>query len=388
MGFLHNPQLLWWRKAIFQIHLWVGIALCLYLVVIGVTGSILVFESEIEHAAYPQLWRAPAPSASSGNREADLADVIACVKHAYPGRFITAAYVPDKPGDNFEVFLYRDGQSLYVFADPQSGRIVGTLDPDASWLIWIINLHFRLLAGHTGLILNGLGAAGLLILCLTGLVVWWVGLHRWMRGLKVNLRAGWKRINFDLHSAVGFWTLAVVSMWAFTGVYFVWPDPIESAVNHFSSIASARPPVFTVPHHGSNGPQADLRPMIHRAQQSSPNASFAGAFFPRNSQGALTLLMARSDPRNFSHMDYVYFDPVTSQQLAIWHRGLNSTWGASFIFWLSPLHFGMDWGLLIKILWAVLGCSLSLLSMTGVLMYWNRSLSKQWNSIRNRVVVR
>jgi uncharacterized iron-regulated membrane protein len=146
--------------------------------------------------------------------------------------------------------------------------------------------------------------------------------------------------------------------------------------------------VFAVPHHGNNAPWADLTSMIHQSQLSSPSAIFAGAFFPRNSSGALTLLMARSDPRNFSHMDYVYFDPVTGQQLAIWHRGFNSTWGASFIFWLSPLHFGMDWGLLIKILWAILGCSLSLLSITGVLMYWNRSLSKKWNTFRNRAIVR
>jgi len=56
MGFLDKPRRLWWRKAIFQIHLWVGLVLCLYVLIIGVTGSILVFESEIEHAVYSHLW--------------------------------------------------------------------------------------------------------------------------------------------------------------------------------------------------------------------------------------------------------------------------------------------------------------------------------------------
>jgi uncharacterized iron-regulated membrane protein len=81
-------------------------------------------------------------------------------------------------------------------------------------------------------------------------------------------------------------------------------------------------------------------------------------------------------------MDYVYFDPASGRQLALWHRGMNNTWGGRFIFWLSPLHFGYDWGLAIKILWATLGCSLPILAITGVLMYWNRSLRKRWDALR------
>jgi uncharacterized iron-regulated membrane protein len=83
--------------------------------------------------------------------------------------------------------------------------------------------------------------------------------------------------------------------------------------------------------------------------------------------------MARGVARNFSQMDYVYFDPATGRQLALWHRGINNTWGGSFIFWLGPLHFGYDWGLAIKILWTAIGCALPLLA--------NRSLSKKWKML-------
>jgi uncharacterized iron-regulated membrane protein len=378
MGFLDRPQRVWWRMAMFQIHLWVGIALCLYMLVIGVTGSILVFESELEHVAYPRLWRASGPQL--GNQAVEFPAVVATVMKAYPGYKITAAYLPDLPGDNFEVFVHQETSFQYVFIDANTGRIVGTINPDRSWLVWIIDLHFRLLGGRVGEILNGVGAGCLLLLCATGALVWWAGLKHWTRGLKINLHRSWRRINFDLHSAVGFWTLLVLSMWAFTGVYFVWPKPIESFVNRFSSIASANPPVFVLPPR-SDGPWADLHRMIEQAQQSSPNATFAGAFFPGSDKSALTLLMARGAARNFSQMDYVYFDPATGRQLALWHRGINNTWGGSFIFWLSPLHFGYDWGLAIKVLWAALGCALPLLAITGVLMYWNRSLSKKWKML-------
>jgi uncharacterized iron-regulated membrane protein len=174
---------------------------------------------------------------------------------------------------------------------------------------------------------------------------------------------------------MGFWTLLILSMWAFTGIYFVWPKPIESFVNRFSSVASANPPKFTIsPRDGE--PWVDLLAMIHHAQQSSPK--FAGAFFPRDEKSALTLLIARGAARNSTQMDYVYFDPATGRQLALWHRGVTDTWGGGFISWLNPLHFGYDWGLIIKVLWATLGLVLPLLSITGVLMYWNRSLSRKW----------
>jgi uncharacterized iron-regulated membrane protein len=378
MSFLHRPRKIWWRKAMFQAHLWVGIILCLYMLVIGVTGSILVFEEELEHTAYPNLWHASAEH--KNNASVDFPTVIHTVMEDYPGYQITAAYPPDRPGDNFEVFIYRNEKILYVFVDAYTGQKVGAIDPKHSWLVWIIDLHFRLLGGKTGEMLNGIGAISLLVLCITGIVVWWGGLKRWWHGVMVNFRRNWKRVNYDLHSAIGFWTLLILSMWAVSGIYFVWPKPIESFVNHFSSIASANPPKFELPRHEISS-QADLGAMIEQAKQISPHAQFGGAFFPGKRNGALTLLMARGPQRRFTQMDYIYFDPVTGRQLAIWHRGITHTWGSTFLFWLSPLHFGYDFGMAIKILWAILGCSLPLLSISGTLMYWNRSLSKKWKKL-------
>lgn len=51
MGFVDKPQKLWWRKLLFQVHLWTGIGLGLYIFVISVTGAALVFREEIETAS-------------------------------------------------------------------------------------------------------------------------------------------------------------------------------------------------------------------------------------------------------------------------------------------------------------------------------------------------
>ena len=42
------------------------------------------------------------------------------------------------------------------------------------------------------------------------------------------------------------------------------------------------------------------------------------------------------------------------------------------------LHFGNFGGAPVKVLWVILGLAPSLLSVTGFLMWWNRSLAKKW----------
>lgn len=379
MGYLDRPQRLWWRRAIFQIHLWVGIVLCLYMIVIGLTGSLLVFAHELEHAAYHDVLES---SAGEGIDQPSktIPAIIKEAKNAHPKARISVLYLPERANERYKVFILESGHTRYLFADPQTGEIRADVDPDKSWLTWLALLHFQLLCGRTGAIVNGIGGACLLLLNVSGLIVWWSGLRTWTRGLKIDPRKSWKRINFDLHSAVGFWTLTIVSMWAFTGVYFIWPKPIESAVNRVSPVASALPPKFVVPQRDEDD-GASWEAMIEQAKEASPSAKFTGAFFPGDRHQPLTLLMARGEQRDFTHMDYVYFDPSAGKQLAIWQRGKNRTLGAGFIFWLSPLHFGYDWGLTIKILWAAVGFALPILAVTGVLMYWNRSLQKKWREL-------
>ena len=50
---VHHPRKLWLRKAVFQVHLWAGLLLTLYIVVIALTGSILVFEDELTGTTLP-----------------------------------------------------------------------------------------------------------------------------------------------------------------------------------------------------------------------------------------------------------------------------------------------------------------------------------------------
>jgi uncharacterized iron-regulated membrane protein len=89
----------------------------------------------------------------------------------------------------------------------------------------LLDLHDDLLAGDTGRRVNGFGALLLVLLSLTGIVVWWPGIRRWRRSLTVHRNVGWRRFNWDLHSMVGFWMFGFIAMFAFSGAYLGNPEP-------------------------------------------------------------------------------------------------------------------------------------------------------------------
>ena len=47
---LRHPQSVWLRKALFQVHLWTGIALALYILIMSLTGTVLIYRRELSKA--------------------------------------------------------------------------------------------------------------------------------------------------------------------------------------------------------------------------------------------------------------------------------------------------------------------------------------------------
>lgn len=114
--------------------------------------------------------------------------------------------------------------------------------PPTYSLEWLARLHADLGAGATGRFVNGVAAIGLLLLCLTGAIVWWPGVGHWRRTLTVNWRAKFPRISWDLHSALGFWFFLFVFEWAVSAIYFAFPHLFDfflvfDCKDHFTDTA-------------------------------------------------------------------------------------------------------------------------------------------------------
>lgn len=326
-SWLRRPQNVWLRRALFQIHLWSGIALGLYVLAISISGSAIVFRNEI----YREADQGPRIVEVRG-QPLSHDELKAAAMKKYPGDTVSYVWPGKEPSHATEIWLDHNGARNQRLFDPYTGQDLGPSVPYAIQITaWFMRLHTDLLAGETGRTVNGWAAVIFTVLCVTGLIVWWPGLDRWKRSLWVDPRAGWKRINWDLHSAFGFWGFGLVFMWAVTGIFVVWPVPVERVINHFS-------------------------PLIQYALPDDPDEP----------QAALTApVFAQPGPGDFKRGK----------------RGrqpIRRSAGDQVVRWLYYLHFGNFAGNKTKAAWVVLGLLPALLFFTGTIMWWNRVISPRF----------
>jgi uncharacterized iron-regulated membrane protein len=191
----------------------------LYILVISVTGSILVYSGDLYRwATPPPLAIAPAGSPLSDDQLKEAA------RRAYPGYEVTRIVRFNSPKAATEVSLAGEGPAKRRLFNPYTGQDLRDSVPFRIRLVsGLVDLHYNLLAGTTGRILNGVGAVLSLALGLTGIVIWWPGIAKWRRSLTLHRRVGWKRVNWDLHSAIGWWSFGFVLLFGITGVYLSFP---------------------------------------------------------------------------------------------------------------------------------------------------------------------
>jgi uncharacterized iron-regulated membrane protein len=173
------------RRALFQIHLWSGIGVGLYVFVIGLTGSVLMFREELA-GSDPHL----AAVAEAGAPAVGIPAVVASARAARPGGELLGVYAPSGPREPFIAWVQENDAIEPVVVHPATGAILGVRRQHA-WLAWLQDLHFYLLGGDTGLAVNGAGGLLLLAMGLTGLVIWWPGMGSWRRSLTVDFARYW-----------------------------------------------------------------------------------------------------------------------------------------------------------------------------------------------------
>ena len=225
---VRQPKTTGLRRALFQVHLWTGLAFGLYIVVLCVSGSALVFRDELTDA-----FQTPLPAYEPGRKPLSRAQLTEAAQKAYPGYEVTRVgnrFTRNRPV--IEIWVEREGERQQRLFNPYTGAEVGEALPfGVRAMIWTANLHNELLFGETGKRVNGVGSAFVALIALTGLVIWWPGIQAWRRALWVKWDVRWQRFNFDLHSALGFWFFGLILLWGVSGVYMAFPEPVHTVID-------------------------------------------------------------------------------------------------------------------------------------------------------------
>jgi len=228
---LRQPKKLLIRKIAFQIHLWIGLGIGLYVVLLSLTGSALVFRREMDRAFAPDR-----PVRDASRQTLSVEELTEAARRAYPDWEVASVGLIQRRTPVIQFDFTRNGETIEREFNAYTGEDIGDpFPPSSEWLLWVVSLHDDLLVtrNQSGRFWNGIGSILATLLCITGAIVWWPGIASWKRALSVKRKSSWKRFNFDLHSALGFWFFSIIFIWALSGIYLAMPTPFMDVVNWF-----------------------------------------------------------------------------------------------------------------------------------------------------------
>jgi uncharacterized iron-regulated membrane protein len=216
------------RRAFMVAHTWIALGLGLYIVVLSVSGSAVVFRRELN------VWLVPRTVASTDGERLTGEVLLASVKTVYAEHAVVEVREPRRAERPVSVILERDGVRTDRLFDPYAVRDLGdAFPPPLRVMEWLVDLHDNLLAGQTGRLLNGIGGMFFMVLILTGAWLWWPGAGNVIRGFKVGRPRASRRFIWQLHSVLGILSFAMLFLWAITAIYFAFPEPFEGTIDYF-----------------------------------------------------------------------------------------------------------------------------------------------------------
>ncbi len=377
VGFIDRPQLVWWRRALFQVHLWVGIALGAYAVAIGVSGSAIVFADRISDDVQA------APRAVLAEKPLPLGRLVSIARSQDPGFTRPTQILANYPTQGLYVVQLAGTStaSRYVYLSG-SGRVLGDVSdraPNHAAVNWLTNLHVNLLGGDTGTLANGIFGAGLALLAFSGIVVWWPGRKNWRRAVTITVKSGTKRLFFDVHSTVGFWTFGLVAMFALTGVALVFFQPWTNMLTRLFANGPVQP-VATTSSWAPGTPMKPLDRFVERASALNPGLRWDFIDFPTLVGGALIVRLTQPNvPLRLARHAFVYFDPATARVLERQGGGDGGVVDSINWYVVEGLHFG-DYTVWSQCVWVIIGLAPALLAITSSVLWWNRLM--RWRTTR------
>jgi uncharacterized iron-regulated membrane protein len=351
-----------------RLHLWLGLTIGLLFVLLGLTGSALIFYVGIDAALHPAARsevQAPGPGWNSPSWDRALATARA----RRPGPSGTWSFEATGEGGSIPARFYpgsgghgHHSEREMVWFSADGGRIVRA-EPWAGYLMsWLYELHMHLLAGETGGQVVGWSGVAMLVLLATGLIAWWPR-GSWVKALAFKRRAAPIRRLRDLHKLAGIWSAGLLAVLVATGVLLALPDVKATLL--------APDPVPDPRSRADTGIQIPIAAALAAAHRALPDARLAFIDVPGRGRAPFKIrVQVPGDPHRRFPGSFVFVDQYSARVLAV-HDVQRGNAGTILGTWIRPLHDGSVGGLPVRLLAMLVGLLPALLFVTG-LLHWRR----------------
>ncbi len=411
-------------------HRYAGLAMTIFLIIVGLTGSVLAFKDELDVWLNPDLLRVEA-------RDVPMLDSLVLngiAEASKPGMRFDQVSLNIKPGRSFEVALtpriksaavkelvtlpgilagYSDeAGSTAIYLNPYTGKTLGERNltkglhgrRDIIWFLYRLHMTLALPANYAGLGARVLGVVTLVWtldcfvsffltlpkrqqVCTASGRSWWA---RWSPAWRVKWKASAVRINFDLHRAFGLWTWAMLFIFAWSSVCFnleevytpvmntLFGAPLEAEADPASiPTPTVRPPLTGEPKMGWYKARDRGRVLLNEKAHKEGFTIKHETILVIDRETARYTLCADTLVKTEDSQACVEFDadtgaalpeqPQTTSNLEQENRLSDTiTW------WVTMLHMAQVFGLPMKIFVCVMGLVITMLSVTGVYIWWKK----------------
>lgn len=354
------------KKAIFTLHLWLGLACGALFSLVCATGCLLAMHPILETQLNQNLIHL-----SPASTRAPIGPMLSAAASTTSAPF-REVEIPAEADEAWVVRLEGKGPSLYL--DPFLGKSLGSLDPRwAESFETLEHLHrWLLLDQKIGRPITGAAALVYLSLLLSGVCLWLSKCYRRpARGLWLKRGVGWKRLAYDAHLVLGVYAIVPLFLMASTGLYWSYRQPYKALV--YRVLDGTAPPA--APSKAEEAPvRLDLpyETILTTLAQEQPRPGLIKLAFPK--VGANEVRVTKVRQAGFWRLptrDEWTFDATTGEVLKR-QPFLSKTRAEQFLSLIFEIHSGAAWGPVTLGIWVMAVLFGMTLPITGTVMWANR----------------
>lgn len=364
------------RRHWLAVHRWLGLGLGALYVLLGLTGSLLVFYTEIDAHIDPRL-----AGASTAPAIAAWQPILDAIQRAHPHRdrgwrielppgergIVTARYL--RPAETSGAFF----APLLVSVDPQTGAVLASRFWGRFAATWVFDLHYTLLAGEAGRIVVGVIGLLLALSLAAGLLLWWPRRGHWRAALRLRLEGSGARRHYDLHKIFGVGGFVVLVLLAVTGAALALPAYVEPVIHAISPPLAM--PAPTAPRE-AGVPLLSLDAALAAARRRFPDGVARWVDTPAAGSAVYRVrLWLPGDPSRRFPRSYVWIHAQTGAVLAV-RDARDQSAGDALLAWLHPLHNGEAFALTGRVIACLAGLVPLGLAITGLLRWRDRARAR------------
>lgn len=352
------------------LHLWLGIVSGIIVIILSITGCILVFEQEIRQFTNPWL------HAEKQGEQLPPSVLYKAVADVLPNKEIYSIWYH---GEGRTAHFSLNSDSM-VYVNPYTAEVVAMVDHE-DFFHFVEEGHFHLWFPEAiGEPIVGWGTFIFFFLLLSGIIMWWP--KRWNKkelnnSFKVKWKARLKRLNYDLHNVLGFYSLTIAAIIAITALImsFSW---FNNGV-YWLSGGVKKEQIISESDTTKNSQLASLQQVDKAWKKGTDeigeyNKDQIIVSFPKKASDAIELCVdMHSGSWRYVNLDQHSLKELPSSQLKLRDEQLAN--------WLRrnnfSLHVGAIGGIATKIIFFFISLICASLPITGFYIWWGRWRKKR-----------